>query len=199
MKANESQSHDLKSDLASFFNHEESKDIEFSFIESDKNIRAHKCILAARSTVFKAMFFGFMPEPDEIITIPNITYEIFKALIDFIYGRELFCISFSTVVDIYHAADQYQILGLINETKTYILHSLSYVNVCDYLNEYKNIDDEIYCKCLEYFKRKARQIFRTDELLSIKPEVMSDILNSNINISQQEADRLKIWKKYHGL
>jgi speckle-type POZ protein len=53
---------------------------------------AHRCILAARSAVFKALLFGPMKEAsstDDVVEINDMEATVFKALLGFIYGDTL--------------------------------------------------------------------------------------------------------------
>ena len=49
--------------------------------ESHKPIKAHKFILASRSPVFEAMFFGPMKETNKVIKLEDISSEAFKAFL----------------------------------------------------------------------------------------------------------------------
>ncbi|XP_078156607.1 BTB/POZ and MATH domain-containing protein 2-like [Carex rostrata] len=49
-------------------------------------LSAHKCILAARSPVFSAQFFGPMKEKSDTIKIEEMEARVFKALLHFIYN-----------------------------------------------------------------------------------------------------------------
>ncbi|EPS63382.1 hypothetical protein M569_11403 [Genlisea aurea] len=70
---------------------------------------AHKFILAARSTVFDAMFFGPSSDPNlKCATIPDMDPNILKAMLDFVYCDELYGeISNSVYRSLFDAADRY--------------------------------------------------------------------------------------------
>jgi speckle-type POZ protein len=66
------------------------EEIDVTFEVEGKCIPAHKLILAARSSVFKAELFGHMEEADmDYIRIEDMKFEVFKALIHFIYTDKL--------------------------------------------------------------------------------------------------------------
>ncbi|XP_047058707.1 BTB/POZ and MATH domain-containing protein 2-like [Lolium rigidum] len=57
-----------------------------------ETISAHRCVLAARSAVFKALLFGPMKEGTStaaVVQIENMDATVFKALLGFIYGDSL--------------------------------------------------------------------------------------------------------------
>ncbi|TVT98192.1 hypothetical protein EJB05_56511, partial [Eragrostis curvula] len=109
---------------------------DVTFEVDDDRFPAHRCILAARSSVFKAELFGDMAENSKrLIRIEDIDAQVFKSLIHFIYTDELPDMTAednneaqSDVVMAQHllvAADRYNVdrLKLICEEK-----------LCSYLN-----------------------------------------------------------------
>ena len=85
---------------------------DFTFIVSDKEIKAHKCILAAQSEVFLKMFQQNMTEKSEnIAIIKDIKPIIFNDFIRYIYGEKI-NISDESVPDFLFAANKYDIKNL---------------------------------------------------------------------------------------
>jgi len=60
--------------------------IDVTFEVDGQTFSAHKCILAARSPVFSAQFFGPMKEKSDTIKIEEMEAPVFKALLHFIYN-----------------------------------------------------------------------------------------------------------------
>ncbi|XP_078157086.1 BTB/POZ and MATH domain-containing protein 1-like [Carex rostrata] len=60
--------------------------MDVTFKVDGQNFNAHKCILAARSPVFSAQFFGPMKEKSDTIKIEEMEAPVFKALLHFIYN-----------------------------------------------------------------------------------------------------------------
>ena len=57
-------------------------DVVFMFpMESNQRLPAHRFSLAVRSPVFKAMFFGGLPEKNREIAVTDVPSEIFTALL----------------------------------------------------------------------------------------------------------------------
>ncbi|TVU50160.1 hypothetical protein EJB05_01520 [Eragrostis curvula] len=78
------QSPDLQKDLCQLLRSEAGADV--TFIVSGEHLAAHKNILAARSPVFMAEFFGQMKETSsKCIEIKDMEAEVFKAMLGFIY------------------------------------------------------------------------------------------------------------------
>lgn len=85
-------------DYSDFFDSQQTYDVTFIFDKKEKDglaeseeknekvenqVRAHKIILAGQSLVFKTMFFGSMPEKDEI-KINDISFEIFYSMLRYV-------------------------------------------------------------------------------------------------------------------
>ena len=72
----------LAEDHLRLFTEEFQVDVNFLIEDGEEAqiIRAHKLILASRSPVFSAMFYGELREPDDI-KLPDTTGEIFKAFL----------------------------------------------------------------------------------------------------------------------
>nr|CAB3494684.1 unnamed protein product [Digitaria exilis] len=64
---------------------------DVTFEVAGETIRAHRCILAARSTVFEAELFGQMKESADttVIRVDDMEAEVFRALLGFIYTDTL--------------------------------------------------------------------------------------------------------------
>ncbi|XP_050210368.1 BTB/POZ and MATH domain-containing protein 3 isoform X2 [Mercurialis annua] len=101
------------------------------FKVGDETIKAHKLILAARSPVFRAQFFGLVGDPnlDEVL-VKEIEPSIFKVMLEFIYtdklpgvhqitGTTSMCTSTNMVQHLLAAADLYNLdrLKLLCESK----------------------------------------------------------------------------------
>ncbi|TVU40118.1 hypothetical protein EJB05_13568 [Eragrostis curvula] len=63
---------------------------DITFQVGDEKVRAHKWVLAARSPVFKAQFFGPIGKPDlQTVVVEDVEPVVFKAMVNFIYADEL--------------------------------------------------------------------------------------------------------------
>ncbi|CAD6204161.1 GSCOCG00009893001-RA-CDS, partial [Cotesia congregata] len=93
---------------------ETKKNCDITIKVGDKEFKAHKFILTARSCVFEAMFSYDMKENKENeVTIPDIDPDVFKKVLDYIYTDKVEdLISFAE--SLLEAADKYQLFGLKN-------------------------------------------------------------------------------------
>ncbi|CAO2187416.1 unnamed protein product [Urochloa humidicola] len=68
----------------------EKKGVDVTFLVGGETIEAHKIVLAARSPVFKAEFFGPMMESGtNCVTVEDMQPEVFRAFLHFIYNDSL--------------------------------------------------------------------------------------------------------------
>ena len=62
---------------------------DVEFVIKDQKISAHKCVLAARSSVFDAMFqHEFDEKKSNSVEITDISYETFLNMINYIYTED---------------------------------------------------------------------------------------------------------------
>jgi len=82
-----------------------------------EEIRAHKCILAMASNVFKKGFYGGL-EDHGSIDITDVTKEAFEAMVNFIYDKKTNVGNYDhdLLCSIYYLADKYDIDALERET-----------------------------------------------------------------------------------
>ncbi|XP_044739983.1 BTB/POZ domain-containing protein 2-like [Chrysoperla carnea] len=112
--------------------------------DNQQRISAHKLILAARSAVFEAMFYGTLATKSDEIQIPDIEPSAFLSLLNFLYTNEV-QISPKTVLAILYAANKYDVpaseslldepqlvalcLDLINKNTMDVLEADSFTDV----------------------------------------------------------------------
>jgi len=75
-----------------------------------KEVKAHKLILGAASDVFEREFFGPLKK-DEDIDITDVSEEVFKAMVDYIYNKKVGLIDYDHhfLSSLYYIADLYNI------------------------------------------------------------------------------------------
>ena len=106
-------------------------DVTFEIAEEDstlaeegrvvkREIKAHKYILAAGSSVFTRMFYGPMKETKKVIEVKETTFEAFKKMIEYVYNVDIECkeIGLQELYDIVNLAELYDLPKLTEELKT---------------------------------------------------------------------------------
>lgn len=63
------------------FNNQIYCDVTFKVGTAGKEVKAHKYVLASRSSVFAAMLYGSLSEANDVIAVPDIEAETFNILL----------------------------------------------------------------------------------------------------------------------
>ena len=118
--------------LTNLFTHQSNCDVQFCF-NGGRKIGGHTTILAARSTVFAAMFKHNMQESKTgEVVIQDINPEIFNDLLHYIYsGRTLIPLNENTVQPMFMAADKYNIEDLKEDCARFLLSQMRPTNTLD--------------------------------------------------------------------
>ncbi|EPS63639.1 hypothetical protein M569_11144, partial [Genlisea aurea] len=97
------------------------------FEVDDQKFNAHKSILAARSPVFNALFFGSLSDPNvKCVPIQDMDPHVFKGLLEFVYCDELSGEVYGSMhQSLFVAADRYD----FNQLKIHCQNKL-YQGIC---------------------------------------------------------------------
>ncbi|KAJ3686142.1 hypothetical protein LUZ61_015306 [Rhynchospora tenuis] len=127
-----------KEDIRNLWESGEMTDVKFE-VEGDI-ICAHKVILAAQSSVFKAELIRHMAKGKvECIRIENMKTEVFRALLHFMYDnsvdneRDTHLATSAMTQNLLEAASRYAIEGLIVRCEYYLIETLSLDTIIDVL------------------------------------------------------------------
>jgi len=92
----------------------ETEDVHFSFGGDVAEVGAHKLVLASKSDVFKAQFYGAMKETKDPIDIHDSSTQAFIVFLDILYGNEvdIGALKFAQIAEIYFLAKKYLVEGL---------------------------------------------------------------------------------------
>jgi len=101
-------------DMLELRKNSETHDVHFSFGEDVADVGAHKLVLAVKSDVFKAQFYGSMKETKDPIEICDSSPQAFIVFLDILYGNEvnIGAFKFAQISEIYFLAKKYLVEGL---------------------------------------------------------------------------------------
>ncbi|XP_043287596.1 TD and POZ domain-containing protein 4-like [Venturia canescens] len=139
---------------------------DVTFVFDDKELPAHKVVLALRSKVFEAMFLSDMKEKDtSTVEIVDTTAEIFEEFLKYLYTGELNDLK-NKVEEMLLLADKYQVCELKDLCENFLLENISEGNVI------KNffVADKYRCATL---KKKALNILEKSAN-ALKQAIMSE-------------------------
>ncbi|CAL1298355.1 unnamed protein product [Larinioides sclopetarius] len=95
---------------------------------------AHRCVLSARSPVFKKMFTTDMKEKaGESINIPDISSDTIRRMLQFLYTDCTGVLDLQSAKDLYIASDKYDIATLKQRCSFFMKKNLCSSNVCEIL------------------------------------------------------------------
>ncbi|GBN03061.1 TD and POZ domain-containing protein 1 [Araneus ventricosus] len=122
----------LINDFKSMLNERIQSDIQLR--TRSKTYPSHKCILSARSPVFKAMFSNDMKEKiNDSVDIPDLNDDTVFRMLQYIYSAEVEELEWRSAIQLYEAADKYEILTLRDECSSYLKNNLCRNKACEAL------------------------------------------------------------------
>jgi len=166
----------LSEDFSSLLRQEEFTDI--TFIVDGQQFNAHKAIVAARSPVFRAMFkHGMMESETNQIKVPDVTSDVFRQLLNFIYTGK--CEDIQEHADtLLAAADKYELLRLKVMCEECLSWNLTTDNAADII-----VLSDLYSAsmlkqiALDFIKSHPMEVTSTDswkEIVKIHPNLINE-------------------------
>ncbi|GBM11967.1 Speckle-type POZ protein B [Araneus ventricosus] len=126
---------------------------------------AHKLILSASSSVFKAMFSRDMKEKDSnCVSISDLNDDSVSAMLHYIYATRVDGLTWEKAYHLYVAADKYAILSLKNICSSYMKDNLSPSNACEVLllSDF-HVDGDLKAAVQDYILKHIKDIVNSDE------------------------------------
>lgn len=97
----------------------------------DKEYKAHRAVLIARSSVFAAMFQHETTEKQTgIVNIPDCHPEFFEEFLKFLYCGKLEEPSYRCALQLYEVSDKYDVQELKAFCKEFLMENLTVENLC---------------------------------------------------------------------
>lgn len=184
------------------FNNQIYCDVTFKVGTAGKEVKAHKYVLASRSSVFAAMLYGSLSEANDVIAVPDIEAEIFNILLKFLYFED-HGIDETTVITTLYAAEKYTVTELVGICQSFLESEMAADNVCAILENARMFNmADLLTKCKDFIFDTgyvARRVFESDGFLDLKREnllslVESDELPLEENFIYQSLTR---WAKHN--
>ena len=142
---------------------------------------AHKCILAARSPVFKAMFnYRLKENLTNRVVIEDCRPEVVKAMLKYIYTASLPDDINSIAIDLFIAAEKYYIESLKLKVREHLVENLCCENVIQTYILSELYDDSMLRKqSLKYITENIDEVTQNsdwDEYLKIYPQFFTNAM-----------------------
>lgn len=173
---------------------DDTKDITFTFDESDMEIKAHKLILKTVSPVFERMFNGSFAGTDAVV-IQGIKPKVFQKLIDVIYMREVKVSTLVEAAKLCNVAEIYEVEDLKDIASDFMVKNVSHEN-CVYLLEkavFFNLT-KVIGKCDELLSVVDKDIFNEFlTMLEVRLKVLQFFVRSGkVKMDEQGLSRIRV-------
>jgi len=125
-------------------------------------VKAHKLILGGASDVFEREFFGPLKK-DEDIYIEDVSDEVFRVMIDYIYSKKVELIDYDLdfLSSLYYLADLYNIeelrLDIISSVPEHVVSEQNFLDVAvlaENYNLYQRLSETLYDSAAAFIKQK---------------------------------------------
>uniref|UniRef100_A0A914YJR8 BTB domain-containing protein n=1 Tax=Panagrolaimus superbus TaxID=310955 RepID=A0A914YJR8_9BILA len=126
---------------------------DFTIVAQKKEIKVYKCVLAAHSPVFAAMFESPMKEAAENkVEIPDFSFEIVEKAVKLCYHRSLVSdISIDESFSLLEFADKYNMANIQDNLEEYLGDKITVSNVCDIVNRAAAVNaSNLQNRCLDF-------------------------------------------------
>lgn len=136
----------------------------------DKELRAHRDILKARSRVFESMLNHDMAEKrSSIINISDCDPESMEQFLSYMYCGKVERLDHDNIFELYYISDKYEVEGLKTECQRFIQQSLSPTNVFEVIQLAVKHNDSILWENLAlYVVTNMKDIFQSEKWQSLK-------------------------------
>nr|XP_042909284.1 speckle-type POZ protein B-like [Parasteatoda tepidariorum] len=172
----------MSADLMKILDDAYNTDVELS--TGGENIKAHKIILQARSPVFHKMFdHDSIEVANNTVDVSDIGSATMKRLVNFLYACKMEECDFDEAMELYYAADKYEVLSLQEACKTELLSHLDVNNACSLFTFAIQHNDEDLQKGIAQFVRvNFLSIINSESFLDMSREDMALLIRSSVPV-----------------
>ena len=172
-------------------------DVRFSCEGSDKNVFAHKYVLATSSAVFYAMFYGQMAEKDSVIHLSDTNEDILEEFLRFLYTDE--CnLTTDNAMFVMYLARKYIVPSLAEKCTEFLTANLAAENVFILLKQaVQFVEEEFVKKCWDWIDVNTVDVVASDAFGDINQATLAELLKREL-LNVKEVDLFKavlIWSE----
>lgn len=178
---------------------------DVTFIVDEKEFYLHRCVLASRSSYFRALLFGGMRESQEDkVELRDTSDAAFSKLIFFIYtGRiELQLLDKDLVLDILRLAHRYGLEQLVSLLSKFLNSTLRLRDVCKIFNHAIMFQlDDLVQSTSDFMDRHATEILESEELLNLSDDALIKLISRNSFCASELVifRAVAAWCEYHSV
>lgn len=151
---------------------------DVTFLVEGQQVHAHRAILAKRCEHFAAMFRSGMRESlEHEIVIPNVSVEAFKLILEYLYTDNV-KVDVEHAVEVFMAADLYQLDRLKEMCSLVVKRHLSVANVTFLLNEASDASCHLLKEvCMEFMVGNFDVISKREEIKVLSHALLLELLS----------------------
>lgn len=179
----------LSEDFLDLFGQKENCDVTLKV--KDKEYKAHRSVLIARSSVFAATFkHDKLEKQTGVITIEDCDPESFEEFLKYIYCGRLDEISCCYAFNLYYTSDKYDVQELKTFCIEYLMQCLTVENVCEVAVFADKYDEaKLFSTVQDFFNKNARKVFPTpewDNLMAMHRRLGNKLLIEMANVKLKD-------------
>ena len=157
---------------------------------SQKNIPAHKFVLAISSPVFYAMFYGEMAETESTIELPDCDYESLMELFRYLYSDEV-NLTGSNVMQVLYLAKKYLVPSLADKCTEYLREHLEASNAFSILPQAQKFEDkDLEKRCWNVIEWHTEEAVTSDDFVTLERSVVESVVKRE-RLNVEEVDLFK--------
>jgi len=142
----------------------------------EMEVPAHRFVLSARSSVFKAMFNGNMKESITDVVPLEGTILAFRCLLRYIYTLETE-ITGEVVMELLYLAQKYGFQELVGSCCAFVEENLSAENACTLLIEADHFNKmELKKKCADKILSNLEVVVELDDFHNLEPQHLAELV-----------------------
>lgn len=152
---------------------------DVTFVVEGVKLPAHKIILAARSSYFRALLYGGLAETTQSEIELNVPLDAFKALLEYIYTgcMSLVKMKEENILDSLGLANQYGFETLELAISTYLTNSLSLKNCCAILDAARLYNlDTLSDFTLTFMDRNSLELLNSSTFKTLSQDSLCTLL-----------------------
>ena len=199
--------------LSSLFLNTDTADVFLLCQEDSYKLPAHRCVLAAASSYFKAMLFGGMKESSQLMCDLQMSHssEVVMKMLEFIYLGQV-SISTAQVPEVIIAADYLNLESLLLAVESTVQTQLNPMTCCSLLHhlygedctyaEVPMVMSKIQDLCYQYLHSNLQSVVLLDEAFSLLPlKVLCRLVGDSHSLAGvSKLDMYRVvckWLKHH--
>lgn len=139
------------------------------FVVEGRVIHAHRAILYARSEYFQHMFNSRMRESIQTeIPVPEVSYEVFRAILEYLYSGKVRVTHGKLAVDLLKAADMFRIEGLRNVCVEKVEQAVTVDNaafVCQVADTHNAQHLKVFC--ITFMMQNFKEVIKSESFQTL--------------------------------